>query len=1208
MQHKWMVLFTTVVLVSLLIAPDGIAQAQVDTQGATLSCPQYESSLLKDKSFWHSLPPECLQDFKTSSFEANRSAQNIQPMTTGGPDGFGYTYDDTISYSWISASTNSGLTGDDEFAGPINIGFNFPFYGMPQTQLYFSTNGLITFGAGNWDWSGSDIPNDMNPNNLIAPFWDDLRVGNPYNTGAIYYSQGGNAPNRYFVVEWRNVEYWDNTENISFEAILHENGDIVFQYQSLPSSYWPVVAIEDSVGYDGLPYSIYSNVPLNDIRFTYPVPAARVLVSPAERAGGFAPTGGHKDFNLTISNSGTLGTDTYDLTITSNWSVTFYASNGITPLTDTDTDGVIDTGPLPQGTSTTVIARFSTPGGAQVGDNTTAVLYVTSSLNLSKTRTIVLRVSVPAGFANVFQDNADGSMSFMTVDSNQTNLSKVTTDNYFGYFPAVVSLPNGNYLYAWSKGSFNASNVWRDVEYVVLDRSRNIILPLTKLTNNSSTTIYTEDYLPSFAVAPNGTIGAVWYRYLENPSTNDANYNLYFATISSSGSLLTGPTNITNNTTWGPRNEVPRFYSPTIAASDDNRFIIGWEYRRPGTMGGDVNDIWYAIRSSTGTSIFPPTALTIYGWSWEPILNSLTGGKVIMTWGEDTGGPYYAVIDSNGVISTPKTSLLGYGDVYYTPDAVQLPNGKVALAWTSLKPYSESDSGVELAILDSSYNLLGDSTFATSSWDTMSECISVTTDASSHVIMTWTGPNNWLLYALGNDTGTFVTEPMIYKTSGNYIDISCNGQGNAPYKEGDPIDVTIGEIFMDRYSLAPSESQRVSYKGVNSGPVQIKSQNAVAAMAAERVIYNVNGLPTSFSEMMALPDSQVDNTYWMPWYNNVDLDTQLRFGNVSNTPAEVHVWIGGQEKTSGCTSTPSNVPYPYILAAGASLRVSCPGVNNGPVKIDSNVNIVAAERVIYKVNNLPTSFSEMMGLPDSQLDNTYWMPWYNNVDLDTQLRFGNVSDTPAEVHVWIGGQEKTRGCTTTPSNVPYPYVLAVGASLRVNCPGVNDGPVQIISDVNIVAAERVIYKVNNLPTSFTEMMALPDSQLNTTYWMPWYNNVDLDTQLRFGNVSETNATATVRLYIGGQEMTSGCLPSNSLYTLAAGASLRVSCAGVSNGPVQIVSDIPIVAAERVIYNVNNLPTSFSEMMALPNSQLDNTYWLPWYNNVDLDTQLRFGVP
>ena len=786
MQHKWMVLFITLVLISMVLAPVGTVQAQMQIPRNTSECPSYDHVLSKDPGFLHSLLPECVEVYKALSREANIAVhkENVQPMTAGGQDSFGYTYDDTVSYSWISASTNSGLIGDDEFTGPINIGFNFPFYGMPQSQLYFSTNGLITFGAGSWDWSGSDIPNDMNPNNLIAPFWDDLLVGNPYNSGVIYYSQGGSSPNRYFVVEWRNVEYWDNTENISFEAILHENGDIVFQYQSLPSSYWPVVAIEDSVGYDGLPYSIYSNVPLNDIRFTYPVPAARVLVSPAERDGGFAPIGGHKDFNITISNSGTLGTDTYDLTMTSNWPVTFYASNGLTPLTDTDADGVIDTGPLPQGTSMTVIARFSTLGGAQIGDNTTGVMYVTSSLNLSKTRTIVLRVSVPAGFANVFQDNADGSMSFMTVDSNQTNLSKVTTDNYFGYFPAVVSLPNGTYLYAWSKVSFNASNVWRDVEYVVLDRSRNIILPLTKLTNNSSTTIYTEDYLPSFAVAPNGTIGAVWYRYIENPSTNQVNYNIYFAILNSSGNLLMGPTNITNNTIWGSRSEVPRFYSPTIAASDDSRFIIGWEYRRPGMMGGDVNDIWYAIRSSTGTSVFPPTALTSYGWSWEPVLNSLTGGKVIMTWGEDVGGPYYAVIDSNGVITTPKTSLHGYGDVYYTPDAVQLPNGKVALAWPSLDPYAEPSSGVEFAILDSSYSLLDDSTFAYSPWhpsNAMNECVSVTTDASSHVIMTWTGPNNWLLYALGNDAGTFVTEPMIYKTSGNYIDIGCNGQGNAPY-------------------------------------------------------------------------------------------------------------------------------------------------------------------------------------------------------------------------------------------------------------------------------------------------------------------------------------------------------------------------------------------------------------------------------------------
>ena len=81
--------------------------------------------------------------------------------------------------------------------------------------------------------------------------------------------------------------------------------------------------------------------------------------------------------------------------------------------------------------------------------------------------------------------------------------------------------------------------------------------------------------------------------------------------------------------------------------------------------------------------------------------------------------------------------------------------------------------------------------------------------------------------------------------------------------------------------------------------------------------------------------------------------------------------------------------------------------NACPVKIinTDSVSIMAAERVIYKVNGVNTSFSEMMGLPDSQLDTTYWLPWYNNVDLDTQLRFANVSDSASHgacLHRWRG--------------------------------------------------------------------------------------------------------------------------------------------------------------------------------------------------------------
>ena len=394
------------------------------------------------------------------------------------------------------------------------------------------------------------------------------------------------------------------------------------------------------------------------------------------------------------------------------------------------------------------------------------------------------------------------------------------------------------------------------------------------------------------------------------------------------------------------------------------------------------------------------------------------------------------------------------------------------------------------------------------------------------------------------------------------------------------IDVLVAGVNRGNFGLLPGASTRASFAGLNNGPVWIRGTNGLPLIGAERVIYKVNGVNTSFSEMMGLPHDLPYTTFWLPWYNNVDLDTQLRIANITGSPASVQVFIGGTPMTG----------TPFNLAAGASTRVSFTGVNDGPVQIVSDQAIVAAERVIYKVNRKNTSFTEMMALPASQLDTTYWLPWYNNVDLDTQLRIANLSGSPAQVHVSIGGTEMQDS----------PLTLPAGESTRVSFAGVNDGPVKIVSDQPIVAAERLIYKVNRTPVSFSEMMALPNSQLDTTYWLPWYNNVDLDTQLRFANTTDT--PASVRIYIGGTEMQGGP------FTLPAGESTRQSFANINSGPVQIVSDVPIVAAERVIYKVNGVNTSFTEMMALSDAWLSTSYYLPWYNNVDLDTQLRFGVP
>src|SRR5690606_14435841 len=100
------------------------------------------------------------------------------------------------------------------------------------------------------------------------------------------------------------------------------------------------------------------------------------------------------------------------------------------------------------------------------------------------------------------------------------------------------------------------------------------------------------------------------------------------------------------------------------------------------------------------------------------------------------------------------------------------PNGKVAVAWIN-------GSGVEFAILNASYNLESGPHMGTN--DTPGWGLSVTTNASRHVVMTW-APNSYRLsYAVGDSSGAYLTDPMVYHTTGEYIHVNGNGQGSAPF-------------------------------------------------------------------------------------------------------------------------------------------------------------------------------------------------------------------------------------------------------------------------------------------------------------------------------------------------------------------------------------------------------------------------------------------
>lgn len=133
-----------------------------------------------------------------------------------------------IPYSPIvpPGNTTLGPTGDDVIQSVASpIGFNFSYFCNTYTGVYISTNGFISFSAG----QGSGYPPTAlgvaaAPNNLIALCWADLNTGSG---GTIDYFVTGTAPNRVMVVRYKNVAFFGGGSFINGEIQLYEGTNVV---------------------------------------------------------------------------------------------------------------------------------------------------------------------------------------------------------------------------------------------------------------------------------------------------------------------------------------------------------------------------------------------------------------------------------------------------------------------------------------------------------------------------------------------------------------------------------------------------------------------------------------------------------------------------------------------------------------------------------------------------------------------------------------------------------------------------------------------------------------------------------------------------------------------------------------------------------------------------------------------------------------------
>jgi hypothetical protein len=156
------------------------------------------------------------------------------PRHRGGPDEFGYKFIDSDdpegpSFEWLNiadSGTAIPMSGDDEISGLLPIGFDFPFYGASFTTVRVSTNGWLSFTSSKTTYSNPvTLPSGgfSVPENLIAPFWDDLDLA-----GAERITFDSD-PSR-FVVQFTNVSRFASSDELTFQVVLYPSGRIVFSY------------------------------------------------------------------------------------------------------------------------------------------------------------------------------------------------------------------------------------------------------------------------------------------------------------------------------------------------------------------------------------------------------------------------------------------------------------------------------------------------------------------------------------------------------------------------------------------------------------------------------------------------------------------------------------------------------------------------------------------------------------------------------------------------------------------------------------------------------------------------------------------------------------------------------------------------------------------------------------------------------------------
>ncbi len=725
----------------------------------------------------------------------NYQATPQLPTSTGGPDTYGYTWNDAIEINWKEIISGGGggtqifpspatpdTAVDDEVVGPISIGFNFKFYENTYSEVYISSNGLIGFSA---DFAGNlagasnlNIPFDFRiPQNFLAPFWDDLIIGGEYNLGQVAYGNGVDARGSYFVVEWYQVTKTNLLGAVTFEALLYESGDILFQYQSLSGDLDnATVGLEDADGVDGLAYLVNAPGLISNKAVLFSRPVQKVRVKAFSTAQGMFNIHGQSTYAITVKNTGELGSDVYDLMASSNppgWQVLLLDDNKIV-LQDTDGDSIPDTGSLSQNEEKEITVRVLAPFWAAPNSAVVVNVEARSSKSILTSQMIELRSAVPAEFAltyrrgqNVYLDlisahNQYQAREFEYYAGGTFGMASANQNNYVG-----VSLVSGGALYT-------------NLEYMLVNGIGLTLFEAPQLLTENSGAVDIRDNAPVVVTAPNGNIGIAWVRRLTRVTSDfRTNINIYLAVLDPSGKIVIMPElNITQNQTWANTEdpdlmEFENLHIEVVqdAISGEGRFHLTWIEKHTRNTGLITTDLAHAVFSDTGAIVKQAVIVNPIDHAdkidyFEPALVSFNNNQLLLFYFvSDTADLEYPVdnivysrLDAAGNLLQPQTPL--YEVVGEEIDAIQMGDGSVGLVWTN-----SATERINAAVLASDLSKPANFIELINPDGRPSRAVSITRGEDNQAILTWMdgGLLERMYYAVINSSGAVIVNPLSFK-------------------------------------------------------------------------------------------------------------------------------------------------------------------------------------------------------------------------------------------------------------------------------------------------------------------------------------------------------------------------------------------------------------------------------------------------------------